>query len=138
VRLACEMSTLDHFLGYSGWCISGYQMVTIFQAQCRGCLLNVPQRQLFHRTQLPVSALVARHCQPLHRAGRLQAVHAAGLKSTTTRVAGGLRFRPTAGKAKAPWCFNGCGCYRVPINRLALENVRKPLTNRHKLQILIM
>ncbi|MGD8520577.1 MAG: hypothetical protein PVF56_05485 [Desulfobacterales bacterium] len=38
--------------------------------------------------------------------------------STTTRIAGGLNFRPLAEKAKARQCFKRCGCSRVQSTRI--------------------
>jgi hypothetical protein len=61
-------------------------------------------------------------------------------ESTTTRIAGGLNFRPSAGKAKAHQCFKRCGWNRVRSTRfennqssakealLSPESCRRPVT----------
>jgi hypothetical protein len=60
-------------------------------------------------------------------------------ESTTTRKAGGLDFRPEAGKIKARQCFNRCGCNRVQSTRFEnnqsgpdYQRQMEKLNNKHR------
>ena len=109
---------------HSGHMDSPWQLAMINSSPV--CLPPVFQRQeslfFFYDLAAPKMAIwkAGRRSRPIETETRRL-----GRQSTGTRIAGGLFFRPQAGKVKALRCFYRCGCIRVQIARFENNQTKR-------------